>query len=1034
MAQASCEPVNLLSLDGGGIRGVSELLILDEIMRRIKIDQRLSETPRPCDYFDLIGGTSTGGLIALMLGRLRMTTDEALRTYNSLSEEIFSKENKKTKFQDGSFKATTLQVKVQEIVEDQALKGLILDPPLMIDPSFERDPSKKGKAFVCAVPANNMEHPRLFRTYPVRKNESPNCQIWEAARATTAAPTIFKRIAIGEEGHAKEEFIDGGLGHNNPVNLVLREAKEIFGDKRPVRCLLSIGTGHPGINGLAKPNAFQRFLPTGLIEVVKRIALSCEDTHIKLKNNFQAPGIYFRLNVARGAEDISLEEWEKIPLLTTHTKSYIEDVNEDIDKVVAAMCQQTGPTWTPGKAYCVPQKPSVSKVPGLVPFERNLQFVGRRSHLDQLENSLFGKRSPPKTAIYGLGGMGKTQIALELVYRTMETHTDCSVFWIQATNVETIQQAFTNICLELELFELKVNPDEAQGLLQHHLSQERAGKWLLIVDNIDDMNIWKTVLRDNLPRSRTGCIVCTTRNRKVAIEISASNVIEVNEMDEETAMELLRKLLPNLDLAELRKDVQHFLEQLTFMPLAIVQAAAYIKKNGTTLSKYSSLMNEQEQETIKLLSEGFQDDSRYHDINNDSNPVATTWLISFDEIQRLDPLAANYLSFISCLAQKNIPESFFPLEGSLTEQENAIGTLNAYSFISRRADRVFDVHRLVQLAMRIWLRRENKWQHWVGLTLQRLLCFLPLKGGHQGKEVWAAYLPHAIHVVGLTELSDTTNRISLLERIAFCEACLWNHSSSEWAYRQLLDQRLQLDADMDLPTLIIKRKLGFSLRCQGNYNEAEYQIQGALAGFRKKLGPKHLATLRCLSDLGSVLLEQKRYGEAEELSRKALKAQVKLLRPEHPDIFASVFILVQILERQGKYEDAEAMGRRALRGFMETLGPNDESTLHTARLLAIVLERQCKYEEAARIIREVKLGLDGVLGPEDSAALINAGILGPLLPHQSKYEEAIDIGRRALKKLKMVLGPEQVDTLQSADDLEFKLSRQDKERKIGAIH
>lgn len=69
-------PVNLLSLDGGGIRGASELAILDEIMGRLKHDLSLRETPRPCDYFNLMGGTSTGGLIAIMLGRLRMTTME----------------------------------------------------------------------------------------------------------------------------------------------------------------------------------------------------------------------------------------------------------------------------------------------------------------------------------------------------------------------------------------------------------------------------------------------------------------------------------------------------------------------------------------------------------------------------------------------------------------------------------------------------------------------------------------------------------------------------------------------------------------------------------------------------------------------------------------------------------------------------------------------------------------------------------------------------------------------------------------------
>lgn len=101
-------PLHLLALDGGGIRGVSMLLILDQILRRVQHDKHLSSLPRPCEYFYLIGGTSTGGLIALMLGRLRMTTEEALRKYNEIAGALFCKANRKSSFKDGSFKVATL--------------------------------------------------------------------------------------------------------------------------------------------------------------------------------------------------------------------------------------------------------------------------------------------------------------------------------------------------------------------------------------------------------------------------------------------------------------------------------------------------------------------------------------------------------------------------------------------------------------------------------------------------------------------------------------------------------------------------------------------------------------------------------------------------------------------------------------------------------------------------------------------------------------------------------------------------------------
>ncbi|KAI9798616.1 MAG: hypothetical protein M1826_005720, partial [Phylliscum demangeonii] len=133
----------------------------------------------------------------------------------------------------------------------------------------------------------------LFRTYQARENASINCKIWEAARATTAAVTFFKRIAIGQE-----EFIDAGIKCNNPAIRLLTEAQDVFGGNRSLNCLVSIGTGHPRVIGLSTPNVFQNILPTNVIEVLKQIATGCEGTAHELSQRFkEAPGSYFRFNV-----------------------------------------------------------------------------------------------------------------------------------------------------------------------------------------------------------------------------------------------------------------------------------------------------------------------------------------------------------------------------------------------------------------------------------------------------------------------------------------------------------------------------------------------------------------------------------------------------------------------------------------------------------------------------------------------------------------------------------------------------------------
>ncbi|KAF2181364.1 hypothetical protein K469DRAFT_713802 [Zopfia rhizophila CBS 207.26] len=124
--------------------------------------------------------------------------------YNSLDGAIFSNNNRKWKRQDGKYKASTLENKVQELVSEKNPGEFMID-------SWESEYSSKGKAFVCAMPAGNLAQPQRFRTYPVRESASANCKIWEAARATTADPTFFKRIALSREGHVKEEFVGAGV-------------------------------------------------------------------------------------------------------------------------------------------------------------------------------------------------------------------------------------------------------------------------------------------------------------------------------------------------------------------------------------------------------------------------------------------------------------------------------------------------------------------------------------------------------------------------------------------------------------------------------------------------------------------------------------------------------------------------------------------------------------------------------------------------------------------------------------------------------
>src|SRR6188768_3312779 len=168
--------------------------------------------------------------------------------------------------------------------------------------------------------AHNMDAniPVLFRTYESCEPHS-NCKIWEAARATSAVPTFFKRIEIGRA----QPFIDGGLGRNNPTRVVLDEAKALFGT-RHIGCLVSIGTGQVETIGIRKPGLFQQIVPTDVVDAVKAIANDCEATHENMLGLFaKLPATYFRLNVDQGMQRIDLSEWEKLSNVEAHTTQYL---------------------------------------------------------------------------------------------------------------------------------------------------------------------------------------------------------------------------------------------------------------------------------------------------------------------------------------------------------------------------------------------------------------------------------------------------------------------------------------------------------------------------------------------------------------------------------------------------------------------------------------------------------------------------------------------------------------------------------------
>ncbi|EXJ91972.1 hypothetical protein A1O3_00522 [Capronia epimyces CBS 606.96] len=339
--------LRLLSLDGGGVRGLSSLLILRKIMREVGAQMNPPrEQLKPCEYFDLIGGTSTGGIIAIMLGRLRMSVDECLHEYERLSEAVFGK---RKKGRAELYSATALEEVIQSVIRRKLGQHAVHDP--LQDPFQLR--SEKGKVIVFSIHrahANTVQA-QGFRSYPVSFGNTDPCTIWEAARATSAASTFFKAIDI-----AGVHWCDAALGFNNPTKLVLAEAFRLWGDHRRhfdenrIGVLLSIGTGESKIVSLGNKHgsllaesahdlARRLGIDLRVLDALKAITTRTNQTALEVKDdmrqrktrNHWGGDRYFRFNVDRGLDEVALFQYEKIEEMKANTSEYFLTHDEEFN-------------------------------------------------------------------------------------------------------------------------------------------------------------------------------------------------------------------------------------------------------------------------------------------------------------------------------------------------------------------------------------------------------------------------------------------------------------------------------------------------------------------------------------------------------------------------------------------------------------------------------------------------------------------------------------------------------------------------------
>src|SRR5437588_2794364 len=628
-------------------------------------------------------------------------------------------------------------------------------------------------------------------------------------------------------------------------------------------------------------------------------------------------------------------------------------------------------------------------------------------------------------AISGLGGIGKTQVALEYAYRY--AHEYQAVLWARAESREVLISDFAAIAVLLHLEKEKEDQDSVPAV---KCWLDALTRWRLILDNTDDPQI----LHDFLPLMPKGHVLLTTLTHFTG---TIAQGIELSVLGlEHGALFLLRraKILPpygtvdqaSADDYEKAKEITRIMGGL---PLALDQAGAYIEETKCGLSEYLELYQAQE---ITLLKE------RGNKANNHPEAVVATFLLSFEKVQQAHSLAAELLRFCAFLYPDAIPEEIITNGASEAgpflqafvhnklKLNVAMRGLLKYSLMHRNPSmKMLSMHRLVQTVIQDGLDEETKKQ-WAERVVRAVNRIFP--------EVEVTTWPQCERCLPQAQVL-----LELIARyqLAFPEAARLLHLTGRYLrqrgrfdeVRPFLSQsftmREQLLGAEHADTAASLSDLAELFQVQGKYEEAESLYRLALAIRQKVLGTEHLATAVSMNDLAVLYADQGKYQQAEALLQDALAIKGRVLGAEHHEIAVSLCNLAAFYHVQGKYDLAEAFYQRGLAIFEKVSASEHPDTAICLDNLAGLYIDQGKYEQAESLSRRALVIKEKLLGPEHpdvSQSLITLALINQA---QGKYEQAEGLFQRSLAIYEKTLGRQHDYTAGSLNNLaEISLAHQ----------
>ncbi|MBN6056264.1 tetratricopeptide repeat protein, partial [Nonomuraea sp. RK-328] len=650
-----------------------------------------------------------------------------------------------------------------------------------------------------------------------------------------------------------------------------------------------------------------------------------------------------------------------------------------------------------------------------IPF-RNRYFTGRERELAELharlaESSTALVGQPPQP-VYGMGGIGKTEIAAEYAHRHSAEYD--LVWWIRAEQEETIINALVALGRKMALpgFRADDRDYSARLVLGALAGREPYRHWLLIYDNAESA----AAVQNYLPAGG-GHVIITSRDRHWRRAMNLDG-IEVTEFQPEETITFLHRRVKAL--AESTADAAAELaRELGNLPLAAEHAAAYLNETGTGVAEYLDLFR---RNAHTLLASAV--DIKY------PQSVATTWSVSRSRIsdeadalfKLLASLSAEPISeelLVQPAVVHGLPEPLDRVLSSVTSFRRAARELGRYSLLKLDGVRnVVQLHRVVQAVTKDRMAREDPEAARRFREAAHLLLAASDPGSTEREGNDQIYQRSLQHLVpsGAVESADPRVRRLVINQVEQ----LYRRGGHQESLR-LGEPTLELWSDRfgvdDKQTLALAVQVGNALRFSGRWEESLRLQIDTLERLRARFGEADPVYLGCARVHGVGLRLLGRYADALRNDLELLPIFEREFRPDHPDTIRIRGNVAVSLRCLGRFAEARRYDEETLAERLRIFGPVEHPTLSSEFGLSRDLRGLGRYEDSLDLIRKINNVLDRKDSPWNQFRLLVAIDFGVALRRAGFYEDAFSQGRKALTLHQSILGKEHRQTLQSATNL-----------------